>query len=184
MGIHTKSNALPRTVPHGLSDEGHLEAASKLTDIPFDHDPPLALSSRFAVDQCIEWGGEAKRHRQDKLSRISQKSRQLKPLTLKLVALMAETTSKVAAQCNLALILYMQILLGWADVRYVCRLIKGFYIVGAMDAPPIFRQTLRTKAQTTRKELLDTGKGVRPRVEEQGTPSGRSGCRSGSSRCL
>ena len=101
-GFHLKRGAVPRIVPHGLEPADHWLAATSVVETPLDQLPPLALSSRFAVDTVSEHGPATDGMRRTVIQQFRRKAKQLARLNVELQALMPAHVRHVAHQSDVA----------------------------------------------------------------------------------
>ncbi len=67
---------------------------------------------------------------------------------------MSPRVRAVAAPLNIALTLYLCILMSWADVAFCGRLVTGFRVADEIECPLIFRPTIKTAQHMSKEELL------------------------------
>ena len=138
-GWHARAQGWPRLVSEGLREVGHFEAAHELPSHPFSSAAALSHSTVFAISKVAEQGEPISEWRRKQKRHLMYRSRQLKPLTEKLMALADEEARHLFAQSHVAFVLYLCILMEHAGVTYRSRCTMGFEVVGEIKSPPVFR---------------------------------------------
>ena len=129
-GWHACAQGWPRLVSEGLGEVGHFEAAHELSSHPFSSAAALSHFTVFAINKVAEQGKRISEWWRKQKRHLRYRSRQLKPLTEKLMALADEEARHLFAQSHVAFVLYLCILMAHADVTYPSRCIMGFEVVG------------------------------------------------------
>jgi hypothetical protein len=159
----------------GLSKEGHVAAACAVDALPFDKPAPLAWSTQFAMEHAVALGTSGVSSRRGALQHFRERARSLRGLSAKLRDLMPPSVKLAAGKAKLGFVLYLCILLRWADPSIVSRLALGMRIMGELDGPPIFRSAFPTADFLSTEDLLADADQCVSDLQQRGKPSSTPG---------
>ena len=154
VGTHLRLDGYSRLIPEAKSKVDHVRKALALPELPFDFPAPLSEDTLAAVDFVVARGPDIARTRSLITGTIRAKAKQLRKFNAKLVAIMTPDVRSIAGENNIALLLYLQVLTRWADVRLASRYIIGVPIVGPLENPAVFRPAPPIREYTNPSLLL------------------------------
>ncbi len=140
-GAFSSKKAVSQVVSYGLEKYEHLEraiASAKERGFPLDDSLGFDKDVRFAAFATVQNRSTLRKFRQGNVVAVNHLARRLHPLAEQLKQLQPPTVRSVAGDMNLALVAVLLIILQWPDIDLVKDYVRGFNVIGEVQASGVY----------------------------------------------